>query len=235
MTPKTRSPAEKTVVWSTTTARINNARRRRGSQVTVGPPCFASSARRRPQHLHVVEVRDVDQRLDEDVLLEVTAGFRGLAHGPDGYRGRERAFLLTCGVDDLTLGHVRIGIDEVGPHRVAVASSLHHAGRAALLDLDADTRLRVRDEEHGGAVAGDLEHAPDQSCPRHDRHVHAYAVALTLPDLDRELEVARRAVDDRGGDRGAAPSRARRCTADSSPAGRASRSPPPAGHRARAA
>src|SRR4029453_15387146 len=122
MTPKTRSPAEKTVVWSTTTARIKSPSRRRGSQVTVGPPCFASSAGRWPQHLHVVEVRDIDQRLDEDVLLEVTAGLGDFAHGADGYCGRERAVLLTRGVDDLALGHLGIGVDEVGPHHVAVAS-----------------------------------------------------------------------------------------------------------------
>src|SRR5215211_3217036 len=121
MTPKTRSPAEKTVVWSTTTARINSARRRRGSQVIVGPPCGASPAGRRSQHLHVVEAREVDQRLDEDVLLEVTACVRDLAHGADGDGGRERAVLLARRVDDLTLGHFGLGIDEVGAHRVAVA------------------------------------------------------------------------------------------------------------------
>ena len=120
---------------------------------------------------------------------------------PTGMAPGNGLFCRPDGVDDLTPGHFGVGIDEVGPHRVGVASPLHHAGRAALLDLHADTRLGVVDEEHGRAVARDLEHPPDQSCARHDRHVHPDAVALALPDLDRELEVARRAFDDLGGDR----------------------------------
>src|SRR5438445_5125008 len=168
MTPKTRSPAEKSVVWSTTTARINRASRRRGSHVTVGPPRVASSSRPRPQHLDVVEVREVDQRLDENVLLEITVGLRDLAHGADRDGGRERTALLARGVHDLALGHVGIGIDEVDAQGVAVPSALHHAGRAALLDPDTDTRLGILDQEHGGAVARYLEHAPDEPRARHD-------------------------------------------------------------------
>src|SRR5690242_768517 len=103
MTPKTRSPAEKSVVWSTTTARINRPSRRRGSQVTVGPLRVDSSSRRRPQHLDVVEVREVDQRLDENVLLEVALCLRDPAHGADRYGGREGTVLLARGVHDLTL------------------------------------------------------------------------------------------------------------------------------------
>src|SRR6266699_6655964 len=126
MTPKTRSPAEKSVAWSKTTARINRASRRRGSHVTVGPSRVASSSRRRPEHLDVVEVREVDQRLDEDVLLQVTVGLRDLAHGADRDGGRERTVLLTRGVHDLALGHVGVGIDEVDAQGVAVASPLHN-------------------------------------------------------------------------------------------------------------
>src|SRR5437763_10457111 len=180
MTPKTRSPAEKSVVWSTTTARINRTSRRRGSHVTVGPLRVDSSSRGRPEHLDVVEVREVDQRLDENVLLEVTVGLRDLARGADRDGGREGTVLLARGVHDLTLRNVGIGIDEVDAQGVAVASPLHHAGRAALLDPHPDTRLRVLDQEHGGAVARDLEHTPDEPRARHDRHADAHSGALAF-------------------------------------------------------
>src|SRR5256714_2528392 len=201
MTPKTLSPAEKSVVWSTTTARINRASRTRGCHVTVGSLRVASSSRRRPQHLDVVEVREVDQRLDEDVLLEITVGLRDLAHGADRDGGPEGTVLLARGVDDLAFGHVGIGIDEVDAQGVAVASPLHDAGRGAVLDPHTDTRLGVLDQEHGGAIARDLEHAPDEPRAGYDRHVDAHPVALALADLNGELEVARRAFHDLRRDR----------------------------------
>src|SRR6266536_3037723 len=132
MTPNTLSPAEKTVVWSTTTVRISRASRRRGNQVTVGALRVASSLRRGSQHLDVVQAREVDQRFDEDVLLEITVGLRDVAHGADGDGGREGTVLLARRVHDLALGHVGVGIDEVDAQRVAVASPLHHPRRAAL-------------------------------------------------------------------------------------------------------
>src|SRR6266511_3293945 len=111
MTPKMRSPAENRVVCSTTTARMSSANRSRDSQVTAGPAgrgSLARAPRRGSQHLHVVEAGEVDERLDEDVLLEVAAGLRDLADGPDRERGRERAVLLPGCVDDLTLGDVGV-------------------------------------------------------------------------------------------------------------------------------
>src|SRR5918995_2144089 len=153
MTPKTRSPAEKSVVWNTMIARTSSASRSRGSQVTVGPPGAGSSTGRRPQHLDVVEMREVDQRPDENVLLEVTVGPADPAHGADRNCGRERAVRLARGVDDLALGHLGVGIDELGAHCAAVASTPDHAARAALLDPDTDARLGVLDQQHGGAVA----------------------------------------------------------------------------------
>src|SRR2546430_8203932 len=134
VTPKTRSPPEKSGVWSTTTARINRASRRRGCHVTVGPLRVASSSRRRPQHLDVVEVREVDQRLDEDVLLEITVGLGDLADGADWDGGRAGAVLLFRGVDDIVLGHAGICFDEVDSQGVAVASPLHHPQPDALLE-----------------------------------------------------------------------------------------------------
>ena len=196
MTPKTRNPAEKSVVWSTTTARISRASRRRGSHVTVGPLRVDSSSRRRPEHLHVVEVREVDQRLDENVLLEVTRCLRDLAHGADRDGGREGTVLLARGVHDLALGHVGVGIDEVDARRVS-PSPLPFATPGVLLF---SIRTPTPDwgsltQEHRGPVARDREHAPDEPRARYDRHVDAHAVGLAFADLHRELEVARRALD----------------------------------------
>src|SRR4030081_3909536 len=153
MTPKTRRPDENTVVWSTTAATISSASRRRCSRLTVGSRSGASSSRWWSEDLDVIETGEVDERLDEDVLLQIAARLRDLADLRDRDGGRERTVLQSCCVDELNLRDGGVPVDELDPERAAVGAPLQDSGRLALLDPHAHTRPGVLDQEHRRPVA----------------------------------------------------------------------------------
>ena len=165
-----------------------------------------SSAGRRPQHLHVVEASRVDQRLDEDVVLEAAAGLAStLLTRPTGMRGRERAVLRARGDDDLALGRRRrLRVDEVEhaacccrlvPSPMPVAPLLLGICTPTPDSGSVMSEHRRRASRRPRARARRAPRPSRPACPTRCRR------SSPLSDLDRALEVARRAVDDLGGDR----------------------------------
>ena len=137
-------------------------------------------ARRRHEHEHRFQAREVHRRRRVDVLVAPELALHDLRHARDRDAARE-PLALAAGDEQVADLDLVARVDHLDLARVArrIARAAHEAARVRALVLDVDAERRVDGELHVHRVARDVQHGADDAVGRDHGHVR--------PDVARAL------------------------------------------------